>query len=173
MENPAPTGLRSAALRLATEGDLRAINDIYNHYVRHSTCTYQEQTETLASRRRWFARHGRQHPVTVADLGGEILGWGSLSAYHARSAYRFTVENSVYVHPQHHRRGIGSALLQDLIARAHTLEHRAIIAAIDADQPASLALHARFGFKHSGRLEQVGYKFGRWLAVVYLELLLG
>ena len=85
-------------VRPASEADLAAINDIYNHYVLHSTSTYQEEPETMEGRRRWFAQHGTAHPVIVAELNGEVVGWGSLSAYHPRSAYRRTVENSVYVH---------------------------------------------------------------------------
>src|SRR5580693_3266102 len=104
-------------IRPATASDLAVINDIYNHYVQHSTCTYQEEPEPLDGRRRWFEHHGGGHPVIVAEAGGQVAGWGSLSAYHARSAYRRTVENSVYVHHQHHRRGIGSRLLQELIVR--------------------------------------------------------
>lgn len=158
-------------IRLATESDLVAINDIYNHYVLHSTCTYQEEPEPLAGRRQWFKHHGIQHPVIVAVAGGQVVGWGSLSAYHPRSAYRHTVENSVYVHHQHHRRGIGSRLLQELIVRARKLGHRAIIAGIDADQPGSVALHRKFQFEPVGHMKQVGFKFGRWLDVVYMELL--
>lgn len=164
--------MQPATLRAATAADLGAINNIYNYYVLHSTCTYQEEPETLEGRREWFERHGDRHPVIVAEAGGQVLGWGSLSAYHARSAYRHTVENSVYVHHQHHRRGIGSLLLRELIARARGLGHRAIIAGIDADQPGSAALHAKFGFAEVGRLRQVGFKFGRWLDVIYMELLL-
>src|SRR5690348_15531780 len=108
--------MQPATLRAATAADLGAINNIYNYYVLHSTCTYQEEPETLEGRREWFERHGDRHPVIVAEAGGQVLGWGSLSAYHARSAYRHTVENSVYVHHQHHRRGIGSLLLRELIA---------------------------------------------------------
>src|SRR5580658_6074865 len=118
----------SYCVRLATESDLAAINDIYNHYVLHSTCTYEDEPEALEDRRRWFSRHGGQHPVIVAEAEGQVVGWGSLSAYHARSAYRHTVENSVYVHHQHQRRGLGSLLLQELIVRARGLGHRAIIA---------------------------------------------
>ncbi len=127
----------------------------------------------MAGRRQWFAHHGAQHPVIVAELRREVVGWGSLSAYHARSAYRHTVENSVYVHHDYHRWGIGSTLLQDLIGRARALGHRAIIAGIDGEQNASLALHAKHGFQKVGHLKQVGYKFGRWLDVVYMELVLG
>ena len=162
----------SILLRSAARADLTTINDIYNHYVLHSTCTYQEEPEPIAARRRWFDHHGAKHPVIVAEVNGEVVGWGALSGYHARSAYRRTVENSVYVHHEHHRRGIGSTLLQDLITRARTLEHKAIIAGIDADQAASVALHARFQFENVGRFKQVGYKFGRWLDVIYMELVL-
>jgi L-amino acid N-acyltransferase len=156
-------------IRLAAPADLVAINDIYNHYVHHSTCTYQEAPEPIESRRAWFERHGETHPVTVATIDGSIVGWGSLSPYHARSAYRFTVENSVYVHHGLHRRGIGSLILKDLIDRARALGHRAIIAGVDAEQTTSVALHAKFGFEQAGRLKQVGFKFGRWLDVIYME----
>jgi phosphinothricin acetyltransferase len=159
-------------LRPATPDDLTAINDIYNHYVLHSTCTYQETPEPIEGRRRWFSEHHSQHPVIVAEAGGQVVGWGSLSAYHARSAFRHTVENSVYVHPVEHGRGIGTRLLQDLITRARSLGHHAIVAAIEADQPASLTLHARFHFEPVGRLCQVGFKFGRWLDLIHMELLL-
>ncbi len=163
---------QAASIRPATEADLAAINDIYNHYVQHSTCTYQEVMEPLEGRRHWFHHHGAQHPVTVAELDGCVVGWGSLSPYHARSAYRRTVENSVYVHHEHHRCGIGSRLLNDLIARAGRLGHHTIIAAIDAEQAASVKLHARFRFETVGCLKQVGFKFGRWLDVIYMERLL-
>ena len=159
-------------VRPATAADLVAINDIYNHYVLHSTCTYQEDPETLESRHDWFARHGARHPVIVAEIDGQVVGWGSLSPFHARSAFRNTVENSVYVHSDFHARGIGSLLLQHLIEQARPLGHHAIIAAIDAGQPASLRLHAKCGFEKTGHLAQVGLKFGKLLDVVYMELLL-
>src|SRR5256714_15356926 len=98
-------------VRLAIQSALAAINDIYNHYVLHSTCTYQEEPETMEQRHKWFDAHGQKHPVTVALLHNRIVGWGSLSGFHSRCAYRNTVENSVYVHHEMHRRGIGSAIL--------------------------------------------------------------
>ena len=159
-------------IRVATETDLVAINDIYNHYVQHSTCTYQEKFETIEQRRAWFARHGPKHPVTVATIERQIVGWGSLSPYHVRSAYDRSVENSVYVHHEFHRRGIGSILLEDLIERASAIGHHVIIAAIDFEQPASIALHRKFGFTEVGHFKEVGNKFQRWLDVVYMELLL-
>jgi L-amino acid N-acyltransferase len=164
--------MTTARIRVATIEDLVAINEIYNHYVAHSTCTYQETPEPMEARRKWFADHGPVHSVTVAEIGGRVVGWGSLSAYHARSAYRFTVENSVYVHHEFQRRGIGTLILADLIERARTLGHRAIIAGIDADQAGSVALHEKFKFETVGHLQRVGFKFGRWLDVIYMELLL-
>jgi L-amino acid N-acyltransferase len=172
MGGPEPVLPKDFLVRLATRGDVQAINDIYNHYVPDSTCTYQEEPEPLALRQQWFANHGHEHPVTVAQLDGRVVGWGSLSPYHLRSGYRHTVENSVYVHPDYRQRGIGSLLLADLIARAREIGHRAIVAAIDSEQGPSLALHAKHGFKKSGHLSQVGFKCGRWLDVIYLELLL-
>jgi phosphinothricin acetyltransferase len=157
-------------IRPASESDLPAINDIYNHYVLHSTCTYQEEPEPIEGRRTWFNHHGVKHPIIVAVSDGQVLGWGSLSAYHARSAYRHTVENSVYVHHQFHRQGIGSFLLEELISQARGLDHRAIIAGIDGEQTPSVALHAKFNFEKVGHLKQVGFKFGRWLDVIYMEL---
>ncbi len=166
MSTQAPT------IRAATLADLGAINDIYNYYVLHSTCTYQEEPESLECRQQWFERHGGRHSVIVAEVDGRVFGWGSLSPYHARSAYRHTVEDSVYVHHRLHHRGIGSLLLRELISRSRDLGHRAIIAGVDAEQPASVALHTKFGFAPVGRLKQVGFKFGRWLDVIYMELLL-
>ena len=156
-------------IRLARAADLPAINSIYNHYVLHSTCTYQEEPSTADEREAWFAGHGPLHPVTVAEVEGELVGWGSLSRFHARSAYRHTVENSVYVRHDLHRRGIGRVLLADLIERARGARHHTIMALIDADQPASVALHRAFGFEPAAHLKEVGFKFGQWRDVVYMQ----
>ena len=159
-------------LRPALAADLAAINAIYNHYVLQSTATYQTVPSTAEERTAWFAAHGPAHPVIVAEIDGHVVGWGSLSPFHARAAFARTVENSVYVHQDFQRRGIGKALLTELIARGRALGHHAIIAAISADQEASLALHRIFGFSENGRLHEVGFKFGRWLDVAYLQLAL-
>ena len=160
-------------LRLATEPDLPAINAIYNHFVLHSTCTYQEEPSTDEERRQWFTAHGPALPITVAvDDNNQVVGWASLSRFHARSAYRNTIENSVYVRHDLHGRGIGSLLLLDSIDRARAAGHHTILALIDADQKQSIALHLKHGFTQSAHLREVGYKFGRWLDVVYLQLML-
>jgi phosphinothricin acetyltransferase len=161
-------------LRAAVTADLAAINDIYNHYVFTSTCTYQEEAETIDERRRWFDQHrSALMPIIVSTTGGgEIVGWGSLSPFRDRSAYRFSVEDSVYVRHDQHGRGIGSALLAALIEHARAGGFRTIVAGIDAEQTASVALHAKFGFVQTAHLKHVGFKFGRWLDVIYMQLML-
>ena len=163
-------------IRLATAADLPAINAIYNYYVLHSTCTYQLEPSTAQEREAWFGRHGPRLPVTVAEstkadtrpdrangaettasvpVTGNIVGWASLSPLHERPAFRFTVEDSVYVHPAWQRRGIGRALLADLLRRSDELGYRNVIASISADQEPSIALHRQFGFVEAGRLVPV------------------
>ena len=168
-ERRPPRVASGATVRLATPADLPAINAIYNHFVLCSTCTYQTEPSMAAEREAWFAAHGDQHPVTVAEIDGEVVAWASLSRFHPRSAYSRTVENSVYVRHDRHRRGLGSLLLGDSIERARSLGHHTMIAGIDAEQVASIELHVRHGFVQVARLREVGFKFGRWLDVVYLQ----
>jgi len=162
----------SVATRFATVADLPAIDAIYNHYVLHSTCTYQTEPETADDRRAWFDRHGPHHPVIVATRDSGVVGWGSLSPFHARCAYAHTVEDSVYVRDDMRRGGIGRTLLADLLQRAQAIGHHTVLASIDASQTASIALHRQFGFTDAAHLTEVGFKFGRWLDVVYLQRLL-
>jgi phosphinothricin acetyltransferase len=159
----------NVTLRDATAEDIAAINDIYNHYVLTCTCTYQEEPDTLEDRAAWFVKHGPSHPVIVAVTGDEVVAWGSLSPFHARSAYRFTVEDSIYVRCDMHGRGLGTTILAELIRRAKALEYRSIIALISADRAPSIRLHEKFGFAIAGRLQEVGLKFDRWLDVVYMQ----
>jgi L-amino acid N-acyltransferase YncA len=160
-------------IRPATADDLAAINEIYNHFVLRSTCTYQTEPETIEGRQAWFIAHGPKHPIIVSqDPSGTILGWGSLSPFHKRAAYGHTIENSVYVHPDHHRKGIGKALLIRLIELAREHGHHTIMALIDADQAPSIALHRALGFEQVAFLKEVGHKFGRWLHVVYMQRML-
>ena len=165
--------MTSPNIRLATEADIPAINDIYNYYVHRSTCTYQLEPEPLDGRQAWFAAHPPdKYPVTVAESDGQILGWGSLSRFRDRAAYDGTVEASVYIHHDHHRRGLGRALLSDLIDRARALAYHTLIGGTSADQTASIALQESLGFTRVAHFKEVGYKFGQWLDVVFLQLML-
>jgi phosphinothricin acetyltransferase len=160
-------------IRLATAADLPAINDIYNYYVPRSACTYQLEAETAEGRAAWFAEHGPRHPVTVAvDPDGTVVGWGSLSKFRERAAYDRTVENGVYIRHDQHRRGIGRVILLDLIARAEAIGHHTIIAGIDAEQHGSVALHAACGFEQVALMKEVGFKFDRWLHVIFMQRML-
>jgi phosphinothricin acetyltransferase len=152
-------------LRAATKADLPAIAAIYTHYVQHSTCTFDTESPSAAYWADWLSEHGRAYPVLVAVRGDEVVGWGSLSKWNKRCAYRFSVEDSVYVRPECQRQGIGMAILVELIRLARESGHRSLIAQIAADQPASDALHEKLGFKRVGILAEVGYKFGRWIGV--------
>lgn len=159
-------------IRTAEACDLAAINDIYNHYVAHSTCTYQLEAETLAARTAWFEQHGPQHPVIIAESDGLVVGWGSLSPFRGRAGYGGTVENSVYVRAGLHGRGIGSALLAELLQRATVLRYHTIIAGCDSQQTASIALHEKFGYERVAFFREVGRKFDQWLNVVFLQKML-
>jgi L-amino acid N-acyltransferase YncA len=163
---------RPFSLRTATAQDAAAINEIYNPYVLNSTCTYQTEPDTLEARLKWLAARTALHPAVVAEERGHVIGWGSLSKFRERSAYDRTVENAVYVAEEHHRRGVGSALLAELIRLGVAAGHHSIIAVIDAEQPVSIALHARAGFAQVGRLREAGFKFGRWLDVEYMQRML-
>ena len=160
-------------LRLATEADLPAINDIYNYYVDRSTCTYQTEHESLEDRREWFREHpADKYPVVVVEQDGQILGWGSLSRFRPRAAYAPTVEVSIYIRHDCHRQGLGRTIMLDLIERARAIGFHSVIGGASADQTASVALQERLGFQQVGLLKEVGYKFGRWLDVVYMQLML-
>ena len=159
-------------LRDATAADLPAINAIYNHYVLTSTCTYQILPSTLEERDAWFSGRAPRHPVIVAeDDGGEVVAWGSLSSFHKREAFERTVENSVYVSHTRQRLGLGRTVMEELIRRARARDVHTIVAAISSDQAGSLLLHERLGFVETGRLHEVGRKFGKVLDVVYMQLM--
>ncbi|KAI9223755.1 putative acetyltransferase [Blastocladiella britannica] len=165
----------SIALRFATDTDAAAINDIYNYYVATSTCTAQLIPDSLESRRAWLATHPPdQYPVIIATSSmGEVVGWASLSPYSSRGGYAKTVENSIYVHPDHQRRGIGKVLGMALVLEAKRIGHKVIVAGIEASQAASIALHVKLGFLEMGRLTGVMEKFGRPLDKAILQKTLG
>jgi Sortase and related acyltransferases len=160
-------------VRPATEADLPAIRGIYNYEVLHGTATFDTEPKTLEDRLAWFLEQ-RQHPYAVlsAEVDGETVGWGCLQPYRPRPAYRFTTEDSVYIHQAWRGRGIGKAILGRLVELARENGLRHIVAVIAEGHPDSEALHARFGFEHAGRLHKVGYKFEQWLDVVFMQLVL-
>jgi L-amino acid N-acyltransferase len=163
----------TASIRDATEQDVARILEIYNHQVLHSTCTADEQPVTLEARLDWF-RHRRELDlaVLVLESASSVVGWASLNPYSPKSGYRFSVENSVYVEPAHQGRGFGRMLLAESIRRARLRGLHAIVASLDGENVASYKLHQEFGFVEVARYPQLFFKFGRWLDVVHLQLLL-
>ncbi len=161
------TGVR---VRTANEPDLRAIHTIYNDAIRTTTATWDEEPWTMARREAWFAEHDASTPVLVAECEGLIAGFAYLTRMSAKSGWRFTREDTIYIDPAYHRRGIGRALLSALLDRARELGLRLIVATISADNSASIALHERMGFELVGTLHHSGYKFGQWLDTSYYQL---
>ena len=160
-------------VRLAVEADLPAINEIHRHYVATSTSTYAFESLSTEDRLEWFRSRPKIHPVTVIERNGNVVAWGALGTFRALDGYRTTVENSVYVHPDSVRQGLGSLLIADQIERAHKLGLRSIVAVVDSEQTASLAVHLKHGFVEVGRLRQIARKFDRWQDVVFLQIVLG
>jgi phosphinothricin acetyltransferase len=168
------SAMTNVGVRRATGGDLAGILDIYNEAVLHTTATYDCEPQTMEQRAAWFQEHQQNnYPVFVATGDGDrMLGWSALSPYRSRPGYRFTAENSVYVAVDQRGRGIGRLLMAPLIKAARARGLHAILAAIDAQNQASIRLHAAFGFAPAGLLKQVGFKFGRWLDVLLMERML-
>jgi phosphinothricin acetyltransferase len=162
------------SVRSATAADLPAINAIYNHYVLHSTCTYQIDPSTEQERAEWLVAHGPKHPVIVAvdDASGTVIGWGSLSKFHPRQAYENSVEDSIYLHHEWQGRGVGSLVLAELLRLAKEIGHHTVLGGADAEQAGSIALHLKFGFEQVSRLKEVGFKHGRWLDVIWMQKML-
>ena len=158
-------------IRDAEEGDLPAILAIYNDAVVNTTAIWNDALADLAGRRAWWEGRAKLgYPVLVAIEGGRVLGYASFGDFRAFDGYRFTVENSVYVASDARGRGVASALLVPLIERARTLGKHVIVAGIAADNDVSIRLHARLGFTETGRMPEVGRKFGRWLDLVFMQL---
>jgi L-amino acid N-acyltransferase YncA len=167
--------MTSLEIRPATVADLPSVTRIYEHAVRHGTATFELVPPDLAEMtRRFDALMDGGFPYLAALLEGSVVGYAYAGPYRPRPAYRFTVENSVYLEPAIHRRGIGLQLLQHLITECETRGFRQMIAVIgDSANAGSIGVHARCGFQMIGTHPSVGLKFGRWLDTVMMQLPLG
>lgn len=167
--------MSGTTVREAGTADLVRVQEIYAHHVRTGFASFELDAPDLAEiERRFQAVRGHGLPFLVADLAGRAAGFAYATPYHARPAYRHTLENSVYVAPEAARRGLGSALLSELIRRAEALGYRRMIAIVgDSGNEASIGLHLRHGFERVGILPSVGFKFGRWVDSALLQRPLG
>ncbi|MCO5132170.1 MAG: N-acetyltransferase family protein [Xanthobacteraceae bacterium] len=167
--------MSAAQIRPAVAADLPAITAIYDREVRENTATFELTPPDLGEMtRRFRSLHDGGFPYLAATVDGDLLGYAYAGPYRPRPAYRFTVENSVYLAPAAQRRGIGTALLRRLIAECEALGHRQMIAVIgDSANAGSIGLHRRCGFAMIGTHPDVGFKFGRWLDTVMMQRALG
>ena len=167
--------MSSPEIRLATEADLPSITEIYGHAVRCGTATFELIPPDLTEMtRRFRALIEGGYPYLIAALEGRVVGYAYAGPYRPRPAYRFTVENSVYLNPAIHRRGIGLQLMLRLIADCEARGYRQMIAVVgDSGNAGSIGVHTRCGFAMIGTHANVGFKFGRWLDIVMMQRALG
>ncbi|WP_236209636.1 GNAT family N-acetyltransferase [Pseudomonas tohonis] len=161
-------------IRDASEADLPGILAIYNDAVEHTTAIWNETLVDLANRRAWLAeRTAAGFPVLAAhDAAGEVVGYASYGAWRPHDGYKHTVEHSVYVRADQRGKGLGPQLMQALIARARSAGLHVMVGAIESENAASIRLHQRLGFTTTGQMPQVGRKFGRWLDLTFMQLIL-
>jgi len=161
-----------ATIRPATLSDLPALTEIYNHYIAHTTITFDLQPFEPDDRRAWFDDHsstGRHRLLVAEEEGSGVLGYATTSRWRPKAAYDTTVESSVYCRPDAVGRGIGGALYSALFESIGEEDVHRIVAGISQPNPASVALHLRFGFRQVGTFSSVGRKFGRYWDVAWFE----
>jgi phosphinothricin acetyltransferase len=159
-------------IRSATVADAQAVCTIYNHFILQTTVTFEEAAITPDEMAARIAAVAGRLPFLVAQLDGAVAGYACASPWKARSAYRHTVESSVYVAPGFAGMGLGSRLVQALLQDLRAREVHAVLAGIVLPNSASIGLHEAFGFTHVGQMREVGRKFGQWLDVGYWQLML-
>lgn len=171
-QQPAPEAPFSFSIRDATEQDLPDIRAIYNHYIANSVVTFDEDPQSLKELREKF-RHNAKFPypwIVAVSPSGQVLGYANVSPWKQKAAYRFTVENSIYLGPASTGKGLGTALMTELLDRCRAVGIKEVIAVIaDKGAEASIAMHAAFGFTEVGRMGKVGFKFERWIGTVLMQ----
>lgn len=169
---PDPEPEFSFTLRDAEPRDIPDMREIYNHYVANSTVTFDEEALTLAEMRKKYTHVADlKYPWLVAvSPAGNVLGYAYVTPWKPKAAYRFTVENSIYLGPASTGKGLGAALMVELLARSKAAGIKEVVAVIaDRGADASIRLHERFGFTQIGHMGKVGFKFGRWLGTVLMQ----
>ncbi|HEX8563387.1 MAG TPA: GNAT family N-acetyltransferase [Flavobacterium sp.] len=163
----------SVTIRAATIDDVPAILEIVNYSIINTTANYNYEPQTLEVQQQWFngkIAHG--FPVIVAEDNAHVAGFGAYGTFREKIGYQFTVEHSVYVSEEKIGKGIGKLLLSELISDAKRQGYHTMIGGIDASNTSSIAFHAKFGFIECGVIKEAGYKFGRWLDLLFMQLIL-
>lgn len=161
-------------IRTATVEDIPAITEIYNDAILTTTAVYSYESVPLENRQVWFEDKAKQNfPIFVAVADNKVIGFSSYGPFRAWPAYLHTVENSIYIHPDYRGQGVGKLLLPPLFEAAKQQKMHTMIAGIDASNEASIKLHQGFGFEKVAHFKQVGFKFNRWLDLVFMQFMLG
>lgn len=160
-------------IRNATIEDLPPILEIVNHAILNTTSNYLYEVQTLENQLQWFEdKKSKQFPIIVADYNGTAIGFGTYGTFREKIGYQFTVEHSVYVAPEFFGKGIGKQLLLALIVLAKEEGYHTMIGGIDAANTGSIDFHRKFGFVETGIIKEVGFKFGKWLDLQFMQLIL-
>lgn len=158
-------------IRLAEQKDVSAILEIYNDAIIHTTAVYKYEEESIGERQQWLLeKEAHGIPVFVYEEAGAVIGFATYGPFRVYPAYKFTIENSIYVHPEHSGKDVASKLMERLIEASKEAGYKTMVACIDADNAASIKLHEKFGFTYSGTLANVGFKFDRWLSLAFYQL---
>lgn len=164
---------QAVVLRLAKESDLEEIGVIMNHEIQHGTANYDYEPKTIVELNDWFKKKSETgDPLVVAESDGQVVGYGTMGRFREKIGYRYSFEHSVYVHNDFHGNRIGGMLITWLIDYAIEKKYHSLIAGIDASNEASIRFHKRYGFEEVARFKEVGYKFNRWLDLVFMQKML-
>ncbi|MGH0947906.1 GNAT family N-acetyltransferase [Bacillus mycoides] len=158
-------------IREAMKEDVTFILDIYNDAIFNSTAVYAYKPVTLENRIDWYEqKKADDYPILVYELDNKVVGFATFGPFRAWSAYKYSIEHSIYVDKEYRKNGIGKSLMKELIAIAQKREYMTLIAGIDAENEKSIALHQNYGFVHAGTIKKAGYKFNRWLDLAFYQL---
>lgn len=161
----------TTAIREATERDLPEILEIYNDAIVSTTAVYHYKPHTLEQRTEWFRqKRAEGAPVLVCEMNGAVAGFATYGPFRPWPAYKYTIEHSVYVHPNARRQGVATLLLKELLRIAEERGYATVVAGIDEDNASSILMHEKLGFSHAGTVKKAGYKFGRWLNLCFYQM---
>lgn len=158
-------------IREANENDLMGILEIYNDAILNTTAIYAYEPHDIEERKQWYyERKEKGHPVLVFEEDNKVVGFATFEQFRAYPAFKYSLEHSVYVHKDYRKRGIGKKLMEELIEAANEMGYAIMVAAIDSENKGSIELHKKLGFEYAGTIEKSGFKFGKWLDLVFYEL---
>lgn len=163
--------LKGSMIRTATIEDVPTILKILNHEILTSTVVYDYKERTIEELLDWFKKKQEDNkPIIVAEQNGQVLGYGTFGQFRPWAAYQYSIEHSIYVSADYRGKGIGKSIMKELIRLAKEQGYHVMIAGIDAANVDSYQFHKKFEFEESGRLNEVGYKFGKWLDLIFMTL---